>query len=63
MVGAFPKSEPPDESDLSDLSDFRGTQKKNEQGNPKIDTYSFSSLSSGADETRTRDPLRDRQVF
>ncbi len=29
----------------------------------KLDNYSFSSLLSGMDGTRTRDPLRDRQVF
>ncbi len=29
----------------------------------KIIFYPFSSLSGGADGTRTRDPLRDRQVF
>ncbi len=63
MVGALPGSDPSDESDLSDQSNACRHKKKNEQGNPKIDTYSFSSLSSGADETRTRDPLRDRQVF
>ena len=28
-----------------------------------IYNYSFSSLLSGMDGTRTRDPLRDRQVF
>ncbi len=28
-----------------------------------FDNYSFSSLLSGMDGTRTRDPLRDRQVF
>ncbi len=30
---------------------------------PKLKNYSFSSLSCGMDGTRTRDPLRDRQVF
>ena len=28
-----------------------------------INSYSFSSLLSGMDGTRTRDPLRDRQGF
>lgn len=40
-----------------------GYKKRMSNHKPKFINYSFSSLSCGADETRTRDPRRDRPVF
>ena len=38
-------------------------KKRMSNATTRINRYSFSSLSGGMDGTRTRDPLRDRQVF
>ena len=53
----------PNLSELIRIYHPKENKKRMSNIKPKLKNYSFSSLSCGADETRTRDPLRDRQVF